>query len=335
MKEYIGAFSSDYRDLYKADIYKVLALPDDFIIHFRYKFKYVEQSIIDNPKRFIGKDVVIFHSINNTTTSVAQNISVRKATLINAENSEDTGLFHAYLKLSSFCNITINATTNIIQSPPTKFFSTVNCDELQTGNKWFEKINEFKGYFPDHCFYQIKSIETKKGRKKNVKITKDKKGSYFCLNHGKKYLAKLSIANPASNDCKLDFKSSSDDITANMLNPIPVSAQFDDITVPLYLKSLNVSTESSFITFTPINDVKINSEYSLNIEIEKKISLGCSIVFGIFTLTAVMSIWILKDGAEAIKHFGNWDWNVDWWVLGSCISLLISTIILFSQFNKK
>lgn len=335
MKEYIGAFSSDYRDLYKADIYKVLSMPDDFIIHLRYKFQYVEQNIIDNVSNYIGKEVIIFHSINNTTTSISQNISVRKAILINAENSQDTGLFHAYLQLSSFCNIVIDPSNNSNFAPPLKFFSMIKCSELQTGKNWFEKINEFKSYFPEHCFYNIKSIETIRGRNKTVKITNDKKGCYYCLNHGKKYLAKLSIANPNSNKCKLVFKSSSDDITANMLNPIIVSAQFDDITVPLYLKSLNVSTESSFITFTPENGDKINSEYFLNLEIEKKISFGRSLFFGIFSLIAIASIWILKDCSESIRHIGNWDYDVDWWAISSGMSLLISTMMLFSQFNKK
>lgn len=335
MKEYIGAFSSDYRDLYKADIYKVLSMPDDFIIHFRYKFKYVENDILDNLKKYIGKNVIIFHSINNTTTSVSKNISVRKAKLINAEKSIETGLFHAYLQLSSFCNIIIESETDQDLTPPSKFFSTIKCNELKSGHNWYEKISEFKDYYPDHCFYNIKSIETIKGCKQNVKISNDKKGCFYCLNHGKKYLAKLSIANPNSNKCKLEFKSSSDDISANMLNPIIVTAQFDDITVPIYLKSLNVSVESSFITFTPINEEKINSEYSLNIEIEKKISFSRSLFFGVFSLIAITTIWILKDHSESIMYIGNWDWEIDWWAISSCILLLISTSMLFSEFNKK
>jgi|LSQX01.1.fsa_nt_gb hypothetical protein len=332
MTSCIGAFSSDSRELYKANIYKALSVPNGFIIHFRYKFKYVDDDILKSIKNYIGRDVIIFHSIYNDVEGSYQHIPVRKAKLINAKISNDTELFHAYCELTDFCNVVIETLTE--KTPPAKFFTTIQYEELEHV-KWRDKIDCLKNKYPDFCFYYIKSIETVRGCKKNIKISNDKNGCFYCLNHGKKYLIRLSIANPEINKCKLRFNSSTDDISANISNPIYVSAQFDDITVPIYIKSLSVSIESSFISFTPEIDDKINSEYSLNIEIKKKISICRSLYYGICSLFAIASIWILKESAESIFNNGNWDWSFGWLAILSSIILLVFTTMLFAGFNKK
>ena len=58
----ICAFSSDSRPLYIADIYRVLALPEDYIVRFRYKKKYVGDAILNDPQSVVGADVAVFFS---------------------------------------------------------------------------------------------------------------------------------------------------------------------------------------------------------------------------------------------------------------------------------
>ena len=65
----ICAFSSDSRDLYKADIYRVLSLPKDYLIHFRYKTKYVDDILLHDINKLTGRDVVIFLTTGNTKYS--------------------------------------------------------------------------------------------------------------------------------------------------------------------------------------------------------------------------------------------------------------------------
>jgi len=331
MTSCIGAFSSDSRELYKANIYKALTVPNGFIIHFRYKFKYVDEEILDNISNYIGKDVIIFRSTGTPEQSF-RNISVRKAILINAKKSNETELFHVYLQLSDFCNVDIEPATD--KTPPNIFFSVIQYEKYERKN-WRDKIECFKDIYPDHCFYYIKSIETVRGQRKKIITSNDKKGCFFCLNHGEKYLIQLSIANPKNNKCKLRFSSSSDDISANILNPIFVSAQYDDITIPIYIKSLSVSVESSYICFNPENDDKINSEYYVNLEIKKKISICRSLSFGFASLIAVASVWYLKECTESIKNIFKWHLSIDWLAICTSIFLLASTTFLFHQFNKK
>ena len=42
--ETIALFSSDARDLYKADVFRALALPAGYVLHFRYPQKYVRST---------------------------------------------------------------------------------------------------------------------------------------------------------------------------------------------------------------------------------------------------------------------------------------------------
>jgi len=335
MEKFICAFSSDYRELYKADIYKVLAMPKGFVAHFRYKKKYVSDSILNNIENQINKEVIVFFSQGNTLNNQPNNISIRKAKLIKAEVVKETELFHAYLQLGDFCNILIDENNLIEALPSNKFFSLLDFNSEPKEQSWFDKIETLKDYFGDICFYNIKSLKKLSGKVISLAISTDKKGCYYKLIHGKKYIVEMSIANPKQSMCKLKIISSSDDVSANILNPIEITAEYDDITVPIYLKSLNVSTESSFISFIPENGEKINSEYGVNIEIEKKIGIKRAFSFGIFTVLAILSIWTIKEQAKSFLQIGNWDWKIDWILVLSVTTLLISSSILFSEFNKK
>jgi hypothetical protein len=65
MKKFLGFFSSDARPLYTEDIYRVLALPQKSIIHFRYDQKYVADDIITNLQSLVGNEGVVFFLTGN------------------------------------------------------------------------------------------------------------------------------------------------------------------------------------------------------------------------------------------------------------------------------
>lgn len=336
MKEMICAFSSDARVLYKADIYKVVTMPTDYIIHFRYKRRYVDDEILTNFNDYIGSNVVIFFTIGNSQVSIANNISIRKAELLDCENVQDTDVFHVYLKLKDFCDITISTISTNTNQPPLKFLSILNCDVTNENQTWIKKVKDIQVHFPDLIFYYVKSLKDSCDRKVKLKTRSNKRGCYYRLIHGNRYYIELSIGNPHQNDCKLKFESSSDDISANIPNPIESTVMFDDIIIPIYLKSLNVYTESSFVSYSLIDSTdSISSEFTSNIEVEKRIGWFRPFLFGLLSVLAVSSVWILKDHSSSIADVFKWDLNVDWLVMLSIGCLLISTSLLYSFFNKK
>ena len=177
MKTLICSYSSDARTLYKADIYKVLSMPKGFIVHFRYKKKYVDDAILNKLGDYVGKEIVIFY----TTTADGKNIPIRKAKLVKAEVTKETALFHAYMELDEFTNVDLKE-----EKPASKFFTSQNLEYVDEKNNWIDKIEEVKESFKDMLFYHIKSITDYDGKEISIKHREDKKASLYKLSHGKK-----------------------------------------------------------------------------------------------------------------------------------------------------
>lgn len=343
MEKVLCAFSSNYRPLYIGDIYKVLSMPDGYIVHFRYKKKYIESKILKNQKKYIGKDVVIFFTDTNRETNEAKNYSVRLAKLKLIENTYETELVHIYLELKKFVDVTIAPDTEISELPTNKFFSELNCTFSNKSQSWKNKIDQLKDFFPNLSFFYLKNIKGTFGCKQKIKSRRDNKSSYYNLTHGNKYLLDISLANPNEYKCKIGLSSSSDDVSFNISNPISITAHYDDLSVPMYLKSLNVSRESSYLSFYPkisendsenkINDEFIN-EYTSNIGIVKKVSKLNSLKFGLASVIAVMAIWSIKDNSSSLKNLST-ELPIDWKFIISCVALVLSSSYLFFKFNKK
>lgn len=339
MKKVLCAFSSNFRLLYIGDIYKVLSMPVGYVVHFRYKKKYIQPEIINKSKKYIGKETIIFFTDTNRQTNEAKNYSVRSAKLKLFEYTEETELVHIYLELQNFVDVTIHSETDISNLPTNKFFSELNCTIIDKNQSWKNKIDQLKDFFPDLSFFYLKQIKGSLGWKKTIKSRNDKKSSYYNFTHGKKYLFDISLANPNENKCKISLLPSSEDVSFNISNPISITAHYDDLTVPMYLKSLNVSSESSYLSVFPEisdenNKDEFINEYTSTIEIVKKVSKLNSIKFGLASVVAVMSIWSIKDNSSSLNNISS-ELPMDWKFVISCIFLVLASSYLFFKFDKK
>lgn len=342
MEKVLCAFSSNYRPLYIGDIYKVLSMPAGYIVHFRYKKKYIEPKILNEPKKYIGKETIIFFTDTNKETNEAKNYSVRSAKLKLFEYTEETELVHIYLELKKFVDVTIDPNTDISELPTNKFFSELNCTFSNKSQSWKTKIDQLKDFFPNLSFFYLKKVKGTFGWKKKIKSRSDKKSSYINLIHGNKYLLDISLANPKEHKCKIGLSTSSDDVSFNISNPISITAHYDDLSVPMYLKSLNVSSESSYVSFFPEiadNDRNENkqefiNEYTSNIGIVKKVSKLNSLLFGLASVIAVMSVWSIKDNSSSLNNMST-ELPIDYKLVISCVALVLSSSYLFFKFNKK
>jgi hypothetical protein len=330
--KFICAFSSDYRNLYKADIYKTLSMPHGFIIHFRYKKKYVSDDIFENLSSFNNRDVIIFFSINSNEK--IKNQSVRFAKITKLVFSENTQLVHLFMKLGEFTDACISnddVSKNLI--PPKKFLSNLNCAVTSMNQNWINKINEFSNYFDGLSFYKINYLSDFNNNALKIKTRKDSQNSYYRLVHGNKYLLNISIANPKNYNCKFLFLSSSNDLSANIANPFELTAQFDDISIPIYLKALNTDNESSFISIIPqkesnIEDTNYISEYNFNVEIEKTIGFKKPLLFGLSTVVVILSVWSLKDTSKSLSII-KFSLPIDWQFVISVFLLFIFSSYLY------
>lgn len=337
----ICAFSSDSRALYKADIYRVLALPKGHVVHFRYKKKYVDENLLRDDAQLIGQKVAIFFTTGNeqgATGSKLANTSIRWATISHFEISNETDVFHAYLRLEEFCNVNVDSGNSTEKRPPTKFFSELTCTESPNERNWQSRISSVVDAFPNINFFHVKGIY-ENGKPLSIRYQNDGKSCHYDLVNGKRYILKLSLGNPKSSMAKIELSDSSGEITINCINPIETSVQFDDYDVPISVKSLQVMKQASLLTFKPIEKVADSNntsvyesgfgEYATNIELS--INLGCKqpIIFGLLsTIAAGALLFAMPVPATATRP------SIYEMVI---LALLFwgSTGTLFYWFNKK
>jgi len=333
----ICAFSSDSRELYKADIYRVLALPKDHIVHFRYKTKYVDDNLLQAPKNLKKKKVAIFftHGNNlNSSENTFKHFSVRWATITSTEISSETDVFHVFMKLGDFCNVRIDSGNSVEKMPPTNFFSKLSCTEINEENNWQSRILAVKDFFPKITFFHLKEIRNG-WRRKLIHHQNSGKSCYYNLNHGDRYIIKLAVSNPDTSDTKIEISDSSEEITINCINPFESSIQFDDHDIPISVKTLQVLKQASLLEFKPTkkkedsDKYEVMGEYATNIELNLKLSLKRPLIFGLFSTMAFWALLLAKPMSSSSI------WPSCSTLVFSTILFYISTSSLFFWFNKK
>jgi hypothetical protein len=339
----ICAFSSDSRELYKADIYRSLSLPDGHILHFRYKEKYVDENILNESDNYKNKEVAIFFShgnpLNRNESDIIEHISVRYSELVHYDKSQETGLFHVYLKLKSFCNLNIDSGNSIEKRPPKKFFTELHITKNQNHNSWHSRVDLLKSHFSNHVFYNVKGIYDKQNLISPT-YDNDYKSSHYSLKHGKRYVLKMAFANPDAAKTKLNISDSSGEISINCINPLESSVQYDDFEIPVFIKSLQVMNQFSVFTFTPVNDEFNLGEYINNIELSLNLSIKRPLLFGLLSSLAFLAVIISQSISNSSWILANFSFKslalIPWipLLLSECL-IFISTSILFFWFNKK
>lgn len=277
----ICAFSSDSRELYKADIYRALALPEGHILHFRYERKYVDDDLLERLTAEGIQRIAIFYTHGNQPDGHHNKLihtSIRWAQLVGCpELSEDTDVFHVYMKLGGFCDLTIDSSNVSEKQPPTNFFSILDCSELNDAETWHSRVERIKDFFPNISFFQLKGIYKAKivgsDKKQNLKYKNNEKSCHYDLHQGKNYLLKLSLGNPNVNaDSKINVTYSSELITLNCISPLETSVEYDDLEILASIKILQSFSQTDLIKFKPIvgdRDGGYN-EFATSVEINLK-----------------------------------------------------------------
>lgn len=342
MKEMICAFSSDSRSLYKADIYRVVNLPSDHVVHFRYKKKYVEDALLSKNFQHYGKEVLIVYTAGNSIDldnkdKKIKNLSIRKASIVDFQIDSETEVCHVYMKLGVFVNASISEDNESSVSPPNKFLANLKLENI-TERTWKDCIDEIKGYFEKKVFTHIQEIRGSKNSDV-IKLEYDSvnRVSYYELTQGERYHISLATGNPDINACKVQLESSSDEVEFHCITPIESSVQYDRQIIPLTIKESSVRASYSSLTFTPtveeldedrkMKEVELK-EFSTLIEIRSKQSRLTSFLFGVASAFLLVGVGV---GRLATKEN---DVSLSLCLL-SVVLVMGSAAFLHHFFNKK
>jgi len=340
----IAAFSSDSREQYKADIFKTLSLQNGDTVHFRYKKKYIDPQIYQQRKSMIGNDVYIFFTQNNNDgNDDLIHKSIRRAKIIAFDWSEMTELYHVRMILDDFIDAKI-----VNAGDKSRFLKYIECSEEDKYSNWKSRIEDVRKSFPDLIFFNIDGIYNSKGIAVKPKYNHQSKGCYYEVYHGERYTLNIRIANPNDSKYKLLLNSTPDDVVIAHCNPVESSVQYDDIFVPLNIKTVPFFKHSNFLTYqitNKKNELPIKNEsfddtppsidkgfdlYTVSQELCLKLNLKNAAGFGFLCVLAFLALTFAGDKTPVAA--AAWPYVK---VIFSSVLIFLSTTGLFYFFNKK
>lgn len=304
MSKMICFFSSDEAHLYQLDIFRALALPNAYILHFRYKPELLDETIV-SPKSLKARECVIFFAKNNNPDISKEKrqieiVSVRKAKVKHVDDRSDTGLIHFYLELNNFADINIVDSAMKDKIPPNKFVSELMVEEGNK-NEWIERVEGIKDKFPNAIFFNINSI---KNNKKIIRpsFSKIEKESYYKLFEEHEYALDLSFSDTSNGKAVFKNEIKSNRISINLPEELYIGASADNRTFTFITHSLDIEKTSSFVKFYSCfkdicNDIIL--KFCIERKKRKPWILGCLSIAGLLALVASqITIELIKKEAN-------------------------------------
>lgn len=333
----IGFFSSDARDLYEADVFRALALPNDFVLHFRYRSKYVDDDISYNLMDIIGEQGAIFYSIGNKLDAderdrITENISIRKVFVKDVYKDANTNLIHFYLGLGDFDDLEIHNAVGNDKLPPKRFVSNI---QLHGGpNKsWIKRIEKIEDNFPSTLFFNISHMK-ESGDNVEPKYSASQKKSYYELYDEKEYTLDVSFYDVRCGTSYFRVSTTGEVLSSNIPEESTLGAIKDYKVYTLSTRSINARKSNVNVKFSSeYRDDDIEGTYDVDLPITVLRQKNKPVWFALFTVLFFLGLAI---GQLAIKIA---DAELGWPSLlllaGSLLAIGLGSAFLYMFFNKK
>jgi len=289
----IAFFSSDYRELYKGDIYRVLSLPENYVIEFRYQTRYISDKVLNDLDKLIEKKGIIFFVSGNDPAIEKEKrklsfYSIREVSVVKISRDYKLQTINFYLKLGSFSDERYHPDTDVNHLPTYKNVSYITTQDMPKKD-WIEKVYELESDFKDQLFFNIDKI--REGNKTiTPKFSDINKSSYYKLKDESSYQIDLSCYDPKAQKVShslsvISVKSNSDFLSLHSSNGMNVDA---------IRKSLTIQVKTSAIertsTFALTEFQEDGGNYSVFLSWKVSKSRSKPFIFGLFSLFILIAI---------------------------------------------
>lgn len=336
----ICLFSSNARSLYKRDVFRVMALPSGYTIHFRYLAKYVGLDLmkLDSYKE---KSCAIFFTWGNELVNqqTLVNYSLREAIIEDIRKNDDTGLVHFYLKLKDFKEFEIQANQESI-APPTKYVSELDVEEKEV-KPWHEIVSNIKSSFKDQLMYKF-NLTNDSNTEIEPKFDKAKCESYYLLEDESSYslnIAFYDTSEPRENKYQsIKFEQSGELLKINAPSIIEIGALRDNKSFNVFTNSLNSANSFTYLNF--ISEVKNSEEsveenYNVEIQVQVEKNQNRAIKFATYSILALTCAGFGKILSDYVDINGNFSLRLALFIAITLIFGALSAYKLYTLFNKK
>jgi hypothetical protein len=335
----IAFFSSDARDLYKADVFRVLALPKNHSIQFRYQRKYIDAELLANLDQLKGKEGCVFLVTGNTNPDALpaertlELFSIRKVKILDYYNDTDkTQQIYFYLELLDFCDYEIHRDTSTTKLPSNNIFVSNLVVNEGPNNSWINRIERIKTAFPAHLFFNISKIRENESVIKPIYSSTDRL-SYFDLKDESKYHIDMSFYDLGEGTSILSKEIEPTVLSSNVPTNFRVNAPLDTRTFTIQTKSLIKQQEVTTLRFGQSDKMEV---YHVDLQLNIERGFWKPFQFGFLTSLAVLGIIGTQLVSKKVDELQN---LLSFWNFGLAIFSLLAvgaaSAYLFQFFNKK
>lgn len=326
--------SSDTRDLYAEDIFRVMAAPESYIIKFRYRYELIKE--VNRIKE--NMDVIIYSLVGtHSDENKLELIPIRKAKIKDIEKQND--FIEYYLELKEFVRLTSENKKIECEKIPQKIVSIITDKNLEVEPcLWEKKVEELfaldNNNFRDRLMYKIEKLEVRKFCERWENVPLKGKNTYVCYSNSD---YKLIINLKKSSDKNYILNINCDkDILKDILEFISLDAPRDKVTNRFYTGYFNTDQRYSQLIFrnTPQkSEVEVSNKYDFKINIKLKKRKFYSILFGL--LIGILTAVTKYNGIITFSKV--WNKSIPEILDYSFLPLIIGLIsgFLFHKYDKK
>jgi hypothetical protein len=327
--------SSDSRPLYIEDIKKAIALPNKYIIMFRYQKKYIDDTLLsemlENPSHFLNAlGIIVFTTGNDLTIQpsnrVLEHHPIRKVIIRKIEDNSDTELMYFYLELGEFCRCKEGESI-----PQSNKFSVKRSIDLFEKSDFVEVVKRIPH---NECtLIHIIDVINCNNNKMSV-MTDDNMSSYFNgLVEGERYRLEFAVFSKNEN-ISYDLKYNDSDmlveeaIIRNLgvtldkrFHYFKLSCMDDRVNLPVMILSMYCNNED-----------QLTMDYEISLRYKVKKPLRKALLFGFISLISAIGIYIVS----ASRFVEGEVYTTCWWALAvGCLFTAVGVGMLYQVFDKK
>jgi hypothetical protein len=333
----LALFSSDSRELYKADAYRVLALPTGYSLQLRYRRKHIHGGVLPKIGALVGQKGVVFFVAGNDVSKPEneRNItltSLREFEVVSVREDAVIETFNFYIKLGEFVDATPHLQTVQELKPPQAFVSELEIERGPNGG-WKHRITAVAPHFPDLTFVLINGIY--QGQKAAaISFNEATLNSEFLLDEEARYACNLTVHVPTDRPTGISVFNSSPVSQLNVPTNHRLGAQNDSISFEIQTQALQ-QREVACSSFLWDRCGKPEPEV-WRVELRWRVRRGRkkAVLFGVLMSVAAAGVAVAKIGTDKLATT-----PTSWlhWVLAISGGMAIGVCAgwLYEFFNKK
>lgn len=332
----IALFSSDARELYKADIYRALALPSGYVLHFRYERLYIEPGLLARVFSLKGESATIFFVAgNNISIPPAERqvslYSIREVTIKDIVNDLNIDSIHFYLELGDFVDATPHTATDHALLAPKTFVSEISVDDGPNKN-WSQRVAAISAHFQDLMFFTIQAIK-KDGHVQLPFYDSNTRSSEYRLNEESAYECAIAFLDPGTKPHGLEVANGNDAVQLIVPAKHRLGAGRD---MTIFNLQTHTLPQKNIICFSHLQDSGATNREAWSIELKWKLTRGVrqAVIFGIASGVAAIGLAVGKLATDNLAGTNYGPLN---WILGLVSVAFIGSAAgyLYEFFNKK